>query len=69
MTFQVRPPVQNLGQADAGPFHVQFLLTGAAGSLDHAIFLGDATVPGLTAGVRRRWSARPSTSPAGSPTA
>ncbi|HMB03118.1 MAG TPA: CARDB domain-containing protein, partial [Isosphaeraceae bacterium] len=46
-SFQVRTGVDNLGRADAGPFHVQFLLTGANGSLDHAIYLGDAAIPGL----------------------
>ncbi len=48
--IQVQASVENLGQADAGPFHLQFLLTGASGSLDHAIYLGDASVNGLKKG-------------------
>ena len=46
--------VQNLGQADAGPFLVRFLLTGQGGSINDAIFLGDATIPGLAAGYNQR---------------
>ncbi|MBV8675667.1 MAG: hypothetical protein JO355_00700 [Planctomycetaceae bacterium] len=51
--IQVQADVQNLGQADAGQFQVQFVLTGASGSLDHAIYLGDATVPGLQKGMQQ----------------
>lgn len=48
--IQVTTTVENLGKADAGPFHVKFVLTGASGSLDHAIYLGDAAINGLRAG-------------------
>jgi hypothetical protein len=48
--IQVTTTVENLGKADAGPFDVKFVLTGASGSIDHAIFLGDAKISGLKAG-------------------
>lgn len=52
--FQVTTTVQNLGRADAGPFHVKFVLTGANGSLDHAIYLGDAAIDGLKSGYNQQ---------------
>lgn len=48
--FQLTTTVQNLGRADAGPFRVKFILTGANGSLDHSIYLGEASIEGLKAG-------------------
>ena len=48
--FQVQTTVQNLGQADPGPFRVRFLLIGQNGDIHRAIFLGDAIVPGLPPG-------------------
>lgn len=42
--------IQNLGQADAGPFQVRFYLTGADSNSKLAIALGTALVPGLQAG-------------------
>jgi len=53
-SFPVTTEVQNLGQASAGPFLVRFLLTGQGGSLTDAIFLGDATIPGLAAGYNQQ---------------
>jgi len=53
-SFPVTTEVQNLGQADAGPFLVRFLLTGQAGTINDAIFLGDATIPGLAAGYNQQ---------------
>lgn len=52
--FQVTTTVQNLGRADAGPFHVKFVLTGANGSLDRAIYLGEASIDGLKAGYNQQ---------------
>jgi hypothetical protein len=49
-SFPVTTNIQNLGQAAAGSFQVFFLLTGAAGSLNDALYLGQATIPGLPAG-------------------
>ena len=49
-SFQVSTDVQNLGQGDAGPFQVFFVLTGQAGSISDAIYLGQTTVSGLAAG-------------------
>ena len=49
-SFPVTTDVQNLGQGDAGPFLVRFLMTGQSGSINDAIFLGDAMIPGLAAG-------------------
>jgi len=49
-SFQVTTTVQNLGKADAGAFRVKYVLTGANGSLDHSIYLGEAQVEGLRAG-------------------
>jgi hypothetical protein len=45
--FQVSTTIQNLGQAVTGPFNVRLLMTGSDGSLAHAIYLGEATIPGL----------------------
>jgi hypothetical protein len=53
-TFSVSTDVQNLGQGDAGPFRVRFLLTGQGGSFNNAIFLGDAMIPGLAAGYNQQ---------------
>jgi hypothetical protein len=50
-SFQVTTNIQNLGQGDAGPFQVFFLLTGQAGSVNDAIYLGQAELPGLAAGA------------------
>ena len=52
-TFQVTAGVDNLGPGNAGAFNVKFLLTGNNGSLTNAIFLGDATVPGLSKGTHQ----------------
>jgi hypothetical protein len=49
--FQVSANFQNLGQADAGPTEVMYLLTGTGGSLANAIVLGEATVPPLAQGA------------------
>jgi hypothetical protein len=49
--FQAQTIVQNLGTADPGPFRVRFLLVGQSGDTSHAIFLGDAVVPGLKPGA------------------
>ncbi len=49
-SFQVTSNVQNLGQGDAGPFQVFFLLTGQAGTINDAIYLGQTTINGLAAG-------------------
>jgi hypothetical protein len=50
-SFPVTMDVQNLGQAAAGPFTVRFLLTGAGGSVDSSIFLGNVNVGGLASGA------------------
>lgn len=42
--FQVSTSVQNLGKVDAPAFNVRFFLTGANGSLDKSIYLGEAAV-------------------------
>lgn len=47
---QISTAVQNLGPADAGPFRVRFLLTGANGTIADSLFLGDAQISGLKAG-------------------
>src|SRR5262249_18517916 len=49
-SFPVTAAIQNVGPGNSGPFHVQFVLTGAGGTLDHALFLGDVTVNGLNSG-------------------
>jgi hypothetical protein len=48
--FQVSANIQNLGNLDAGPYKVRFLLVGTSGALTNAVFLGDATLSGLKAG-------------------
>jgi hypothetical protein len=52
-SFTATTNVQNLGQGAAGSFLVRFLLTGQAGSLADALFLGDATVSGLAPGANQ----------------
>jgi hypothetical protein len=52
--FTATTQVQNLAQGAAGPFLVRFLLTGQAGSLTDALFLGDASVSGLAAGASQQ---------------
>jgi hypothetical protein len=52
-SFTVSTVVQNLGQAPAGKFLVQYLLTGIGGSTNDAIFLGEATIPALAAGYNQ----------------
>lgn len=49
--IQVSTAVQNLGPGDAGPFRVRFLLTGANGTLADSLFLADAQISGLKAGL------------------
>ena len=49
--FQVSSTFQNLGQADAPPMEVMYLLTGTGGSLANAIFLGESTLPALAQGA------------------
>jgi hypothetical protein len=49
--IQISTEVQNLGQGDAGAFQVFYLLTGQAGSINDAIYLGQTDVPGLAAGA------------------
>ena len=43
--------VQNLGDANPGPFRVRFVLVGASGDITHGIFLGDTMVAGLAPGA------------------
>jgi hypothetical protein len=50
----VTTEVQNLGTGSAGPFLVRFLLTGQSGTLNDAIFLGDASIPGLASGYSQQ---------------
>jgi hypothetical protein len=50
-SFQVTTDIQNLGQGAAGPFQVYFLLTGQAGTINNAIYLGQTTVSGLAPGA------------------
>ncbi len=50
-SFPVSTVVQNLGQGDAGAFQVFYLLTGQAGSINDAIYLGQTDVSGLAAGA------------------
>ena len=50
-TFQTQTYVQNLGQADPGPFRVRFVLVGLSGDTTHGIFLGDAIVNGIAPGT------------------
>ena len=48
--FTAQAAVQNLGDADPGPFRVRFLLVGASGNTSTGLFLGDSIVPGLAPG-------------------
>jgi|GEM_PF-1037314 len=48
--FQVTGSVQNIGQGNAGPFQVSFVLTGD-GTTAHGIYLGNTTIDGLAAGA------------------
>jgi hypothetical protein len=50
----VSTDVQNLGQGDAGPFQVFFVLTGQTGSINDAIYLGQTTISGLAAGASQQ---------------
>ena len=50
-TFQTQTYIQNLGQADPGPFRVRFVLVGLSGDTTHGIFLGDAIVNGIAPGT------------------
>ncbi len=52
--FQVTTTVQNLGRADAGPFHQSSLFDGGQRSLDRAIYLGEAAIDGLKAGYNQQ---------------
>ena len=51
--FQVQAGVQNLGDADPGPFRVRFVLVAASGDTSHGLFLGDTIVPDLKPGESR----------------
>jgi hypothetical protein len=53
-SFQVSTDVQNLGQGAAGPFKVYFLMTGQAGSINDAIYLGQTTISGLAPGASQQ---------------
>jgi hypothetical protein len=50
-TIQVSTVVQNLGQGAAGAFQVYYLLTGQAGSINDAIYLGQTDVSSLASGA------------------
>jgi hypothetical protein len=50
-TIQVSTDVQNIGQGDATPFQVFYLLTGQAGSITDALYLGQTDVSSLAAGA------------------
>jgi hypothetical protein len=50
-SFSVSTAVQNVGQATAAPFIVQYVLTGQNGSLNNAIYLGQTVVNGLAPGA------------------
>jgi hypothetical protein len=49
--FQVSANFQNLGQADAGPIEVMYLLTGTGGSIANAVFLGESMLPAMKQGA------------------
>lgn len=49
-TFQVTTTVQNVGNLDAGPYRVRFMLVGLNGDLSQGFVLGDANLDGLKAG-------------------
>jgi hypothetical protein len=53
-SLQVTTDVQNIGQGAAGPFKVFFLLTGQAGSINNAIYLGQTTLSGLAVGASQQ---------------
>ncbi len=50
-TIQVSTVVQNVGAGNAGAFQVYYLLTGQAGSINDAIYLGQTDVSGLASGA------------------
>ena len=50
-SFSTQAVVQNLGDANPGPFRVRFVLVGASGDITHGIFLGDSMVAGLASGA------------------
>ena len=50
-SFSTQAVVQNLGDANPGPFDVRFILVGASGNISTGIFLGDTTVAGLAPGA------------------
>jgi CARDB len=50
-SFQVNSEVQNVGTGAAGPFQVFFVMTGQAGSISDAIYLGQTTISSLAAGA------------------
>ena len=50
-SFSTQAVVQNLGDANPGPFRVRFVLVGASGDITHGIFLGDSMVAGLAPGA------------------
>ena len=49
-SFSTQAVVQNLGDANPGPFDVRFVLVGASGNISNGISLGDTTVAGLAPG-------------------
>jgi hypothetical protein len=49
-SFSTQALVQNLGDADPGPFRVRFVLIGASGDISHGILLGDTTINSLLPG-------------------
>jgi hypothetical protein len=46
-SFSTQAVIQNLGEANPGPFRVRFILVGASGNTSNGIFLGDTMVQGL----------------------
>ncbi len=50
-SIQVSTDVQNIGQGDAGSFQVFYLLTGQAGSINDALYLGQTDIASLAAGA------------------
>jgi hypothetical protein len=53
-TFQATTDIQNLGLGAAPPSTLFFVLTGQTGSLNDAIFLGEAAIPALASGVSQQ---------------
>ncbi|MGB2611687.1 MAG: CARDB domain-containing protein, partial [Isosphaeraceae bacterium] len=49
--FSTQAVIQNLGDANPGPFRIRFVLVGAGGDITHGIFLGDSMVAGLAPGA------------------